>query len=266
MNIPLSQWSSHNTILVGDGAMGSELISRGLTLETPCENWNLESPEKVISIHAAYVEAGSHFILTNTFGGNPFRLREYELHNRLDEINRVAVELAREAAQGRAWVLGDIGPSGQYLAPHGAALARELADGFERQVRALAEAGVDAFLIETMMDLEEMKVAIEATRRVRDDLPIFATMSFKKRGVDFVTLNGVNATEAARVMEGLGAAAIGANCMYGIEEYPALIRDIRDGCSTPIIAQPNAGQPRVENGRAVYPATPITMIDRKSVV
>lgn len=239
-------------ILIGDGAMGTELFAQGLDQSVPCERWLLEAPEAVRQIHRGYIEAGSDWILTNTFGANPFRLEEAGLADQTEHLNHEAVRLAREAAEDTTYVVGDIGPCGHYLEPHGEMTASQLREGFSRQISALLDAGVDGLMIETMMDVEEMAVVLEEAVSLAD-CPVLASMTFQQGPQGIHTMCGAHPTDAARRLDKLGASAIGSNCMFGVETFPALIMEIRIGANKPLLAKPNAGQPQLINGRATYP-------------
>ncbi len=241
-------------VIVADGATGTMLQRAGLPIGTPPERWVWERPEEVLKLHQAYVEAGAEILLTCTFGGNLPRLARDGLDAHADEINRRAVGLARQAAGDRAFVAGDIGPTGELLAPLGMLAFEEAVEIYRRQAMALAQAGVDLFQIETMSDLEEMRAAVEGVRRAAPDRPIFATMSFDTGGR---TMMGVRPQEAAELLKALGVTAMGANCGREIEETAAAVRAMRAAApQVPIIIKPNAGLPRMENGQPVYDLTP----------
>ncbi|MDW7990939.1 MAG: homocysteine S-methyltransferase family protein [Anaerolineae bacterium] len=245
--------------LVADGAMGTMLIAAGLAPGQPTEQWVLEHPEAVLTVHRAYVEAGAELILTCTFGGTRPRLSRAGLEGRVAEVNRRAVELAREAAAGRAFVAGDIGPLGELLAPLGKRTYTEAVDLFAEQAAALAEAGVDVLYIETMAALEEAKAAVEGARRAAPHLPITLTFSFDTHGR---TNMGVRPEQVVRAAREWGLAAIGANCGATLEMTEGALRKMREADpEVVLIAKPNAGLPRMEGGRAVYDATPEMMAE-----
>ncbi|MCS7283993.1 MAG: homocysteine S-methyltransferase family protein [Anaerolineae bacterium] len=245
--------------LVADGAMGTMLIAAGLAPGQPTEQWVLEHPEAVLAVHRAYVEAGAELILTCTFGGTRPRLSRAGLEGRVAEVNRRAVELAREAAAGRAFVAGDIGPLGELLAPLGKRTYTEAVDLFAEQAAALAEAGVDVLYIETMAALEEAKAAVEGARRAAPHLPITLTFSFDTHGR---TNMGVRPEQVVRAAREWGLAAIGANCGATLEMTEGALRKMREADpEVVLIAKPNAGLPRMEGGRAVYDATPEMMAE-----
>ena len=248
--------------ILADGAMGTMLFEAGLQFGDPPEAWNLEHPDRVQAIHRAYLEAGSQIILTNTFGGNRFRLGMHNLQAKVPELNRAAVEIAREAAKeagGRALVAGDIGPSGGILLPVGEMQFAEAVAGFAEQAAALVAGGADVIWIETMSDLEEVRAAIEGVRQASPRLPIIASMTFDTRGH---TMMGVTPEEAVRALSGWGAAAVGGNCGNGPDEILAVVQKMRAAApGVVLVAKANAGLPELQNGRAVYRAGPKAMAD-----
>jgi 5-methyltetrahydrofolate--homocysteine methyltransferase len=248
--------------VVADGAMGTMLFEAGLQFGDPPEAWNLEHPDRVQAIHRAYLDAGSQIILTNTFGGNRFRLGMHNLQAKVPELNRAAVEIAREAAKeagGRAVVAGDIGPSGGILLPVGEMQFVEAVAGFAEQAAALVAGGADVIWIETMSDLEEVRAAIEGVRQASPRLPIIASMTFDTRGH---TMMGVTPEEAVRALSGWGAAAVGGNCGNGPDEILAVVQKMRAAApGVVLVAKANAGLPELQNGRAVYRAGPKVMAD-----
>ena len=248
--------------ILADGAMGTMLFEAGLQFGDPPEAWNLEHPDRVQAIHRAYLEAGSQIILTNTFGGNRFRLGMHNLQAKVPELNRAAVEIAREAAKeagGRALVAGDIGPSGGILLPVGEMQFVEAVAGFAEQAAALVAGGADVIWIETMSDLEEVRAAIEGVRQASPRLPIIASMTFDTRGH---TMMGVTPEEAVRALSGWGAAAVGGNCGNGPDEILAVVQKMRAAApGVVLVAKANAGLPELQDGRAVYRAGPKVMAD-----
>lgn len=246
--------------LLADGAMGTMLFEAGLQFGDPPEAWNLMHPDVIRSIQRAYLEAGSQIILTNTFGGSRFRLQMHNLQNRVDELNRTAAILLRaevEAAGGQALVAGDIGPSGEILAPLGTLEFNEAVDGFAEQAAALIAGGVDVIWIETMSDLEEVHAALDGVRRVAPDFPIITTMTFDTHGH---TMFGVSPEKAIRTLSGWGAAAIGGNCGNGPEEILAVIQKMHAAMpEVTLVAKSNAGIPQLIKGKSVHSASPADM-------
>lgn len=231
---------SPGTLLL-DGGMGSALIARGLKPGTPPETWNLERGEDVRAVHALYVAAGSDAVHTNTFGANPVRLGAYGLADRCEELNRAAVAVARAAAA--RFVIGDVGPTGEYLPPVGRGNADVWRAAFERQGRALAEAGVDAFHVETMSDLREARVALEALLSVAPEIPVLASLTFDRKKRGFFTVMGDALVPSLEALATAGAAAVGANCTLTSGDMRALMTEAAAGVAAPLVAQPNAGTP-----------------------
>ncbi len=256
---------SESQIVMADGAMGTMLFEAGLKFGDPPEEWNVKYPERVRAIHRGYIDAGSKLILTNTFGGNRFRLGMHNLQARVAEFNQAGAALLRaeiEAAGERsewALVVGDIGPSGEILAPLGALEYADAVAGFAEQSAALAAGGVDAIWIETMSALEEIQAAVEGVRQAAPELPIIATMTFDTRGH---TMMGVSPEQALKALTGLGAAAVGGNCGNGPDEILAVVKKMRAADPNAIlVAKSNAGMPELVKGKAVYQAKPEQMAE-----
>lgn len=259
MNKLQSLLTSSPTVLA-DGAMGTMLFEAGLKFGDPPEVWNVAHPELVRGVQRGYLDAGSKLILTNTFGGNRFRLGMHNLQSRVHELNRTAAIILRaevDAAATGALVVGDIGPSGEILAPLGTLEYADAVEGFAEQAAALAAGGVDAIWIETMSALEEIQAAIEGVRKVAPDLPIIATMTFDTRGH---TMMGVSPEKALAALMDLGATAIGGNCGNGPDEIMGVIKKMHAANPAAIlVAKSNAGMPELVKGKAVYQAQPDQM-------
>jgi 5-methyltetrahydrofolate--homocysteine methyltransferase len=245
---------------MADGAMGTMLFEAGLKFGDPPEVWNVAHPELVRGVHRGYIDAGSKLILTNTFGGNRFRLGMHNLQSRVHELNRTAAIILRaevDAAGTGALVIGDIGPSGEILAPLGTLEYDEAVEGFAEQAAALAAGGVDAIWIETMSALEEIQAAVEGTRKAAPALPIIATMTFDTRGH---TMMGVSPEKAVKALIDLGATAVGGNCGNGPDEIMGVIKKMHAANPSAIlVAKSNAGMPELVQGKAVYQAKPDQM-------
>jgi 5-methyltetrahydrofolate--homocysteine methyltransferase len=240
--------------VIWDGAVGTQLIARGLTGKAP-EFWNMERPDVIMQIHADYFAAGAQVVQTNTFGGNRYKLEVSELSDRLEDINRRAAELARIVCPDHGFVAGDIGPTGRVLVPSGDLSADDAEEAFAKQAEALLKGNVDLFSIETMFDLEEVKAALRGVRRV-SDLPVVAHMTFQKTSRGFFTVMGVTPEAAVKGMEDAGADVVGANCTIGIADMVELIRQMRPAAGKPLIAQANAGEPELKHGETIYHDTP----------
>lgn len=245
---------------LADGAMGTMLFDQGLESGGSPELWNVENPDRVAAVHRGYLEAGANLILTNTFGGNRFRLALHGLEGRVEEFNRAGVRLARQAALtlgDQAVVAGDIGPSGGILEPLGDLAYAAAVDGFAEQARPLIDGGVDVVWIETMSDLEEVHAAIDGVRRVSPTIPLLTTMTFDTRGH---TMMGVTPEQAVEALHGWGAAAVGGNCGNGPDEILEVIEKMkRHSPDVRLVAKANAGIPAWKNGRAAYGAGPEEM-------
>ncbi len=246
--------------IIADGGMGTMLFSLGLEQGDSPELWNVEQPEKVRSVHRAYIEAGAQIILTNTFGCNRLRLGLHDLSDLAAKLSKAAAKLARaeaDAADHPVVVGGDIGPTGGLLKPVGDLEYEEVVAAFEEQAGALAEGGVDVLWVETMSALEEVQAAVEACRRVAPDFPIVTTMTFDTNGF---TMMGVSPEKALGAMQNLGVVALGANCGNGPDEIIGVIEKMHAlSPAVPLIAKANAGIPHLENGVPVYDATPEVM-------
>jgi 5-methyltetrahydrofolate--homocysteine methyltransferase len=248
--------------ILADGAMGTMLFEAGLTSGDSPERWNVERPDVIRGVHRAYRAAGSRILLTNTFGGNRFRLALHGLETRVPELNEAAARLAAEVAHapgGIAVVAGDIGPSGGILAPLGDLERHDAVKGFAEQAAALHAGGVDVFWIETMSALEEVEAALEGVRQVAPGMPVVITLSFDTHGH---TMMGVSPEDAAKELTALGAAAVGGNCGLGPAELlPAMVAMHAAVPDAVLVAKPNAGLPVLEDGRAVYRGSPEEMAD-----
>jgi 5-methyltetrahydrofolate--homocysteine methyltransferase len=239
-------------VVLFDGGMGSTLVSLGLPEGECPESWNLAHPEVIRDIHRKYLEAGADIIETNTFGANQLRLVSFGYDNRVEEINARAVKIAKEVCPEDKFVAGDIGPCGGFLKPVGKVSIEELEESFLEQAKALSQAGVDLFFIETMYDLREALTAIKAIKNV-SDLPIFVSMTFDKKPKGYFTIMGNTISECASELRKAGADVIGANCTLGSKEMIGLIEELRKHTDLPIIAQPNAGKPEFVQNKLTYP-------------
>jgi len=239
-----------------DGAMGTMLQAHGLQPGACPELWNIERPEVIRAIHAAYIEAGSRMISTNTFGANRLKLESYGMAERVIELNSVGVVVAREAAGPENFVAGSIGPTGKLLEPLGDLTFGEAVELFAEQALGQAQAGADVILMETFSDLEEAKAAL--TGALKSDIPCFCTMAFDTGGR---TMMGVDPVGAAAELTDAGASGVGANCGVGPAQTLEIVRRMREATSGILIAQPNAGLPRLVEGRTVYDSTPEEMAE-----
>jgi methionine synthase / methylenetetrahydrofolate reductase(NADPH) len=244
-----------------DGAMGTQLHAHGITFEHSLDGLNLTQPEVVLNVHRGYVEAGADLLETNTFGGNRFRLLEHDLGNKVAEINRSGVRLARKAAdesRRTIYVAGSVGPVGVRLAPLGRVTATEAFAAFKEQIAILDEAGIDVLICETFSDLNEIVQAIKAAREVNPSLPLIAQMTFTEDGC---TPLGDTPEQVAHKLCELEVDVIGANCSVGpaklLPVVQALARHAAQVDCRPLVSiQPNAGWPQRMGSRLIYPATP----------
>ena len=243
--------------ILADGAMGTMLFANGLQFGDPPELWNLAHPDVVRRIHRGYLEAGSRIVMTNTFGGNRLRLGMHGNQERVDELNRTAAILLRaevSAAGGTALVAGDIGPSGEIIAPLGTLDYDEAVDVFAEQAASLVAGGVDLIWVETMSDLNEIKAAIQGVRRVAPGVALVATMTFDTRGH---TMMGVSPEDAVAHLAAWGADAIGGNCGNGPDELiPVVAKMHAADPDVVLVAKSNAGMPELVDMQAVYRASP----------
>ncbi len=235
--------------LIGDGANGTGIAERGF-LRQPYDLANLEAPELVRAVHRAYVDAGADFIETNTFSAGRLRLESSRVD--IAELNFAGASLARQAAGSRALVLGAIGPAGKPLAPIGPITPQEVTSSVREQAEALAEGGVDGFMLETFIDLDELRLAVEAVRSV-SDLPIIASKAFIEDGE--MLADGYPA-RCAEIMAALGVDAIGANCIVGPQRMLDLVRMMVEATDLPVLAMPTPGLPQLVKGRIVYDTSP----------
>jgi methionine synthase I (cobalamin-dependent) len=245
--------------LLLDGGMGTLLMAAGLEPGAPPESWNLTHPGRIGDVHRGYLEAGSDVILTNSFGGNPFRLRGRGLEADLATLNEAAARIARDTADeagGAALVAGSMGPSGEMMEPLGALTLEVARKGFAAQAAALAAGGVDLLWIETMGDLQEARAALEGAREA-SELPLVATLSFDAGGR---TVMGVTPGQALEAFAGYDLAAVGANCGSGTAEIEDVIRQMKAlDPPVPLVSKSNAGKPTWVGTELVYDGTPEVM-------
>ncbi|MBL9089273.1 MAG: homocysteine S-methyltransferase family protein, partial [Planctomycetia bacterium] len=239
--------------VVCDGAMGTQLYARGVYLNRCYDEVNLTAPDLVEGVHRDYVRAGAEVLETNSFGANPVKLHKHGLAERTEEINRRAVEIARKAAGDAVLVVGAVGPLGIRMEPWGSTSVAEAQASFARQARALAEAGVDGFCLETFGDLTEIHAAILACREVAPALPIIAQMTVDREGVG---LFGARPEDFGRRLDAWGADVIGVNCSVGPQVMLGVLERLRTVTSKPLVVQPNAGPPREVDGRTMFLCTP----------
>lgn len=238
--------------LILDGATGTQLQKRGYQGDVSAEQWVLDHPDSIQDIQRRYVQAGSRVVYAPTFGANRQKLEERGIFNQTAEYNRRLVALSRQAVDTRAWVAGDISPTGLFLSPLGEASFEELVDIYAEQAAGLEQAGVDLFVVETMMTLADARAAVLAIRSV-SDRPIFVTFTCDESGR---CLSGTDVAAALVVLQGMGVSAFGLNCSTGPEQMLKQLRRLRDYARVPLIAKPNAGMPVTVDGKTTYDCTP----------
>lgn len=241
-----------NGPVILDGATGTNLQDAGMPVGVCPEQWILEHEDVMIRLQKDYVEAGTNILYAPTFTANRIKLEEYGLEEHLEEMNERLVGISREAAGDRALVAGDLTMTGQQLFPMGDLMFEELVDIYKEQVRAILKAGVDLFVVETMMSLQESRAAVLAIRETCD-LPVMVSLTFNEDGR---TLYGTDPATAVVVMQSLGADAVGLNCSTGPEEMLAPVKEMVAYANIPVLAKPNAGLPELVDGVTVYNTTP----------
>lgn len=247
--------------LTCDGAMGTQLIQRGMTTSDCGMKWNLDRPDDILAVHLAYRHAGCQLITTNSFGGSRSMLARHGFADHAAHWNTLAAQIARQAAGPDAWVLGDVGPFGDFLEPMGDTTPEELEAIFQEQILALAAGGADAILVETMSDPNELAAGVRAARNATS-LPVIATFTFQKSAGQFRTLMGTTAADAIRAAYDAGAHIAGANCGtdLSLTDYLELARELTAAAhGRPTILQPNAGAPKQSGNTITYDATPQEM-------
>jgi len=260
-----------NRPVLADGAMGTVLYARGIFINRCYDELNLTDPGLILAVHEEYLQAGAEILETNTFGANRFRLARHGLAGKMAEINTAGVRLARQAVEhlkdkqaGEAWVAGSVGPLGVRLEPLGKTGLDEARAAFAEQIRALAEAGVDLLIIETMPALNEAHEALEAARETAPELPVLVMVTVDD---DSNCLDGCSPQQAAALLTEWGASAIGVNCSTGPATVLTAIEAMRTATSLPLAGFPNAGMPRAVEGRNIYLCSPEYMANfaRKAI-
>ncbi|MFH1825665.1 MAG: homocysteine S-methyltransferase family protein [bacterium] len=239
-------------ILVMDGAMGTQLMEQGVRPEDCFDGQNISNPDRVLAVHKAYVTAGADIIETNTFGANRIKLADYKLNKKVAEINIAAAKIAKQAMGTKGFVLGSIGPLGKMLDPLGEVTFDQACEAFAEQARALDQGGVDAIIIETISDLQEMRAALIAVKN-NTKLPAICSLTYDDGEK---TIYGTPPEVAVVVLEALGADVLSANCSTGPEGMLKVAEILLKNSSLPIMVMPNAGMPELVGDKAVYKMTP----------
>ena len=250
--------------LLADGAMGTVLYARGITIDRCYDELNVSDPHLILAVHEEYLQAGAEILETNTFGGNRFRLTRHGLGGKVGEINAAGVRLARQAVdrfkdkqapntEVAAWVAGAVGPLGVRLEPLGKTGLDEARAAFAEQIGVLAENGVDLLIVETMPALNEAREALEAAKAVAPHLFVLVMVTVDDESE---CLDGSSPAQAAALLTEWGAGAVGVNCSTGPATVLTAIEDMRGATTLPLAAMPNAGLPRAVEGRNIYLCSP----------
>jgi len=260
-SLTLLERLSQGDFLISDGATGTYLQQHGLEPGGCPEEFNATHPEVVRGMAKAYFDAGSELVLTNSFGGSSFMQKKYGFGDRVSEFDRLAAEHARSQAPAGCYVLGSVGPTGEFLEPLGEVSESEMYDAFVEQITALEEGGADGVVIETMTAVEESAVAIKAARE-NTGLTVIATMTFDKGPRGFFTMMGVTPERGVKELQDAGADIVGANCGNGVDVMVELARELRSATDGYLLIHSNAGIPAIKGGQIVYPETPAYMAER----
>ncbi|MBT6341484.1 MAG: methionine synthase I, cobalamin-binding domain-containing protein [Desulfobacula sp.] len=247
--------------LILDGAMGSILISKGITGNEATELWNLNHPDIIKDIHQSYYDAGSDVASANTYGASAIKLKKMGVTQSVEDVNRAGVKIARQVCGRGQYVAGELGSLGDMLSPMGPVSFDEAVDCFAQQAGFLEDEGVDVFLIETIFDINIALAAIKAVRSVSEK-PIFCSLTFKKMKKGFFTIFGSSPQDSMKLLENAGASAVGANCTIGSGTMIDLACEIKKNTDLPVIIQPNAGLPKATKDNTVfYPENEIFFAD-----
>ncbi len=239
-------------IQLADGAMGTMLQTMGLKPGESPDSWAIRNPEAILSVHRSYVEAGAEMLTSCTFGANRIKLSHYGLEKEVFALNAAAVKIARQAGGDKVRVGGNLGPTGKLIRPLGEVSFDAVFDVYAEQVAALTEAGVDYFIIQTMIDIQEMRAALLAAKQY-GKVPVICQMTFEESGR---TVTGTDPTTVAVTLESLGADMIGANCSLGPDQLLPVIEKMVAATSLPVALRPNAGMPILQDGKTIFPLSP----------
>ncbi len=236
-------------VVLLDGATGSNLRKAGMPVGISSEQWVLENPRVLQELQSAYVEAGSQIVYAPTFAANRISLRNFDLQDRVVELNTKLVKISRDGVGSRALVAGDLTTTGQLLEPQGNLTYDALYQAYREQIKALVDAGVDLIVAETMLGVDETVVALDAAQSVCD-IPVMCSLTLE---VDGTAMYGGNAVEAVITLQEMGAAAVGLNCSVGPDQLESVVANMKAVAKVPIIAKPNAGMPVInDKGEALY--------------
>lgn len=236
-------------VVLLDGATGSNLRKAGMPVGISSEQWVLENPKVLQELQSAYVEAGSQIVYAPTFAANRISLRNFDLQDRVVELNTKLVKISRDGVRSRALVAGDLTTTGQLLEPQGNLTYDALYQAYREQIKALVDAGVDLIVAETMLGVDETVVALDAAQSVCD-IPVMCSLTLEADGT---AMYGGNAVEAVITLQEMGAAAVGLNCSVGPDQLESVVANMKAVAKVPIIAKPNAGMPVInDKGEALY--------------
>ena len=258
---PLLERLQSGQLMISDGATGTFLQQHGLEPGGCPEEFNASRPDVVREMARRYFEAGADMVLTNSFGGSVFMQKKYGYEERVGEFNRLAAEHARSQAPEGRFVVGSIGPTGEFLEPLGPVSESEMYDAFTEQVKALEAGGADGVVVETMTAVEEAALAVRAVRE-NTSLVVMATMVFDKGPRGFFTMMGVTPERAVHSMQDAGAHVVGSNCGNGIDNMVDIARRMRAETDGFLLIHSNAGIPAMRGGQIIYPETPEYMAER----
>ncbi len=249
-------------VILFDGAMGTQLIDRGLQKGECPEMWNLNRPGDIREIHRAYFEAGADVVLTNTFGASAPKLAKFGIEDKIEEIIHAGVKLARDACPSHGFVAGDMGPTGLMLHPMGKATPDEIKNAYSQQARILADGGVDLLVIETQYDIREALAGLAGA--METGLPVFVTMTFEKKKRGFFTIMGNTVKDSMEQLQQEGASVVGANCSLSSGQFVQLTRELVECARVPVLVQPNAGQPQIDGDKVTYDEKPKQFVQNLS--
>ncbi len=247
-------------LMLFDGGMGTQLQTMGLEIGQPPEGWNFLYPDKIAMVHERYCRAGAQILTTNSFGASPYKLQKGGIAESAYKVNKLAAEIARRAAGEDIFVAGSVGPTGALLLMDEIS-EEEMLNGFGEQVRGLADGGADVIIIETMSDLQEARIALKAVRQACR-LPVIVSMTFQPGQRGYRTMMGTDIPTVVQTLEADGADIIGTNCGVGMEAAIEIVAEMRQFTHLPLLAEPNAGLPQLQDGRTVYRESADTMAKR----
>lgn len=239
--------------IVLDGATGTELLKQGLPSGVCPELWVYENPESIINVQKAYKDSGSDIVYIPSFGGNRPKLKEFGIEDKLFELNKSLCRFSRKAVGDTCLIFGDLAPTGELIEPFGPLSFEDCVEIYREQAEALLAGGADGFVVETMMDIQEARAALIGIREVAEDVPIMVTMTYGEEGR---TLTGTDPKTALITLQALGADAVGCNCSAGPEKMVEWIAQMKPYATVPLLAKPNAGQPKLIDGKTIFDMPP----------